>query len=308
MRPLAAPLPLRHHAPEGLEMTAGAFTKLAASITESTIWLEKDSRLRLWVCMLAMADQFGRVFGSVPGLAHRARVTDDDTRLALKAFMSPDPDSRTKDCEGRRIEEIDGGWRLLNHAKYRELRSSEDRQEQVRAAQQRRRERLKAEKAKASSNMMTVMTIDDKSSESAQAEAEAEASISSYSSSKTRQQPKAADAAKTPNCPYDKLISAYHEILPELAQVRIPESKRKGLSWTWKWCLTTCKPDGQRRATTTEEGIAWFRSYFERARSNDFLMGRTERNGAHAGWRCDLDYLLTSKGLKQVIEKTEVST
>ena len=101
------------------------FTKLFTSITESTIWVAPDTHRLCWITMLAMSDRNGRVWGSVPGLANRARVSVDDTRAALKSFLSPDKDSRTQEHEGRRIEEIDGGWRLLNHAKYRAIRDEE---------------------------------------------------------------------------------------------------------------------------------------------------------------------------------------
>jgi hypothetical protein len=74
---------------------------------------------------LAMADRNGRVWGSVPGLANRARVAVDATRKAIETFLAPDPDSRTPDFDGRRIEVIDGGWRLLNHEKYRAIRDEE---------------------------------------------------------------------------------------------------------------------------------------------------------------------------------------
>lgn len=75
--------------------------------------------------MLAMADHAGRVWASIPGLANRARVSVEAAEAAIKSFLSPDPYSRTKDFEGRRVEEIDGGWRLLNHAKYRAIRDQE---------------------------------------------------------------------------------------------------------------------------------------------------------------------------------------
>lgn len=101
------------------------FAKLFSSITESTIWVAPDAHRICWITMLAMADRLGRVWGSVPGLANRARISVDDCRSALTSFLSPDPDSRTKDNEGRRIEEIDGGWRLLNHAKFRAIRDEE---------------------------------------------------------------------------------------------------------------------------------------------------------------------------------------
>lgn len=108
-----------------VELVSMTFTKLFSSITESTIWVEDDQTRLVWITMLAMADRKGRVWASVPGLANRARVPDESVRSALQKFLSPDPDSRTKDYEGRRIEEIDGGWRLLNHEKYREIRDDE---------------------------------------------------------------------------------------------------------------------------------------------------------------------------------------
>jgi hypothetical protein len=117
------------------------FTKLFSSITESTVWYEPDSTRLVWITMLAMADRQGRVWGSVPGLAGRARVSLQATREALKCFLSPDADSRTKEFEGRRIEEIDGGWRLLNHAKYRELRDEESRKAYQREWVKKRRQK-----------------------------------------------------------------------------------------------------------------------------------------------------------------------
>jgi hypothetical protein len=122
------------------------FTKLFTSITESTIWREDDATRLMWITMLAMADSRGRVFASVPGLADRARVPVDRARIALGKFLAPDPDSRTPDHEGRRIEAIDGGWRLLNHAKYRELRDEEAIKESKRNYINKRRQRERAAK------------------------------------------------------------------------------------------------------------------------------------------------------------------
>lgn len=103
------------------------FTKLFSSITASTVWCEDHPTVRVWICMLAMCDKQGRIFGSIPGLAGIARVTVDECRIAVGKFLSPDQDSRTKVAEGRRLEEIDGGWKLINHAKYRAVRDSEER-------------------------------------------------------------------------------------------------------------------------------------------------------------------------------------
>jgi hypothetical protein len=116
------------------------FTKLFSSITESTIWVEDHQTRIVWITMLAMSDAYGRVWGSIPGLANRARVSVDECVNALEKFKSPDKYSRSKEHEGKRIEEIEGGWRLLNHAKYREIRDHE-------AAKQSKREYIKKRRA-----------------------------------------------------------------------------------------------------------------------------------------------------------------
>lgn len=113
------------------------FTKLFGSIISSTIWGAEDHVRLVWITMLALADQYGRVESSVPGLAHQARVSVEHVRSALTILESPDLDSRTPDHEGRRIAKMDGGWRLLNHSKYRG-KQDEEAQAQRRAEKQKR--------------------------------------------------------------------------------------------------------------------------------------------------------------------------
>jgi hypothetical protein len=102
------------------------YTKLFNSIVTSTIWTEDDKTRILWITMLALADQNGEVHASIPGLARLAGIDMESTEKAIECFLSPDPYSRTPDNEGRRIAKIDGGWELLNHAKYRKMASKED--------------------------------------------------------------------------------------------------------------------------------------------------------------------------------------
>lgn len=98
---------------------AVAFTKLDAGIVDSTIWDEPPETCKVWITMLAKCDADGVVAMSVPGLANASRLPIAVVEQALSTFMSPDGYSRTKDHDGRRIEEVDGGWRLLNYKKYR---------------------------------------------------------------------------------------------------------------------------------------------------------------------------------------------
>lgn len=80
--------------------------------------------------------------------------------------------------------------------------------------------------------------------------------------------------------------------------------RRTAIGNFWKWTLTSKRSDGQQRATDAQGALAWIDAYFTRARDNDFIMGRTVRSAEHANWKADLDYLVSAKGRKQVIEKT----
>lgn len=98
------------------------YAKLDSGIIHSSIWSEDDRVVRLWITILAMKKFDGRVESSVPGLARAANIPLEDCERGLLKLMSPDPYSRTKDNEGRRIAEVEGGWLVLNHEKYRDKR------------------------------------------------------------------------------------------------------------------------------------------------------------------------------------------
>jgi len=113
-------------------------------------------------------------------------------------------------------------------------------------------------------------------------------------------------ADRLPRCDTQALVDLYHEILPEMPRVRLmTDARRKALSTFWKFVLTSRKTDGSKRAETAAEATEWVRGYFTRARDNDFLMGRGPKAAGHEGWTCDLDFLLTDKGKRHVIEKTK---
>lgn len=122
--------------------------------------------------------------------------------------------------------------------------------------------------------------------------------------------PKGGERAKPikrefPVCPYAELVGLYHAALPELPAAKLMSDKRKrALRGFWEWVFSSTKSDGTKRAETVEDALAWIKAYFERVRLNDFLMGIGGRSSGHENWQCDLDFLLTEKGKKHVIEKT----
>jgi len=117
-----------------------------------------------------------------------------------------------------------------------------------------------------------------------------------------------AKPTRLPPCPIQQVVSHYREMLPELLQVKVMDKNReKAIQALWEFALTSTRDDGARRATNAAEAVIWIRSYFERARSNDFIMGRTQPSQEHPNWRPDIEYVCGSKGQKQVLEKTEVA-
>lgn len=117
------------------------FTKLFNTIVTSTIWQEDDKTRIVWITMLAIADADGRVSASIPGLAQVSNVSLEACEKALKNLLSPDTYSRTKDHQGRRIAEVDGGWDILNYVKYRRMMNEEERREYKRIKQAEYRKR-----------------------------------------------------------------------------------------------------------------------------------------------------------------------
>ena len=95
----------------------------------------------LWITLLAMADKDGIAEASVGGLTDFARLSVEQTKKALIELSSPDEDSRTKEFEGRRIESVEGGWKILNHAKYREKMSADERRHYKASKQREYRQR-----------------------------------------------------------------------------------------------------------------------------------------------------------------------
>lgn len=103
------------------------YTKLSSTLITSTVWRESAATRVVWITFLAMKNQHGEVWGSIPGMADMARVTVAECEAALAVLTAPDPYSRSHEHDGRRLRPIDGGWIVINHEKYRDLFNAEQR-------------------------------------------------------------------------------------------------------------------------------------------------------------------------------------
>lgn len=239
--------------------------------------------------MLAMADSRGRVWASVPGLANRARVSVDSTRAAIATFLSPDPDSRTPDHEGRRIEAIDGGWRLLNHDKYRNIRDEESIKES-------KRRYINARRAKERESSSTVENV-ERGRYNADAEADAEAV--NLSQAKACVDTPAEKPPACPPCPIQELIDLYHQTLPELpGVVVVHQKKREGLI-RQRWRDFYAAGDFK----TKDGGLECFRWYFtEKVKTSKFLTGRSDGGKDRRPFLADLTWLMGPTNFSKVVE------
>lgn len=113
------------------------YSKLDCGIIHSTVWQEAHDVRVTWITLLAMCDATGCVRAAIPAIAKVVDVKTPRMVEIIELFCSPDPYSRTKDNDGRRLEEIDGGWQILNYGKYREGLKQPD----TTASQRKQRER-----------------------------------------------------------------------------------------------------------------------------------------------------------------------
>lgn len=119
------------------------YVKLFSSMLDSSIWAEDADTRVVWVTLLLMSDPDGHVRASPTALARRANVPLAACRKALETLAAPDLESGTQEYGGRRIEPIEGGWLVLNKAKYRDMKDAEHVRALTRERVRRHRERLK---------------------------------------------------------------------------------------------------------------------------------------------------------------------
>ena len=96
------------------------FVKLDCKMPNKSIWREDSDTRIVWITLLLMADQFGIVESSIMGISDTAKVSIELTKSALVKFELPDEYSTNPANEGRRIERIKEGYRILNYEEYRQ--------------------------------------------------------------------------------------------------------------------------------------------------------------------------------------------
>jgi len=107
----------------------------------SSLLREDDAVFKTFMVLLSRveADSVSRV--SSDFLARVTGKSPEEIGACLKVLAEPDPSSRTTTDDGRRIERVDGGFKILNAEKYREKAREEQERIQARERQRKHRER-----------------------------------------------------------------------------------------------------------------------------------------------------------------------
>lgn len=110
------------------------FAKVFSQIFDSS--LAEDYQVRLvFEDFLKLSDINGVVDMTLEAISRRTNVPLEIVRRGVELLEEPDPKSRTKDCEGRRLirldEHRDWGWIIVNYGYYRSLASEDQRREKT---------------------------------------------------------------------------------------------------------------------------------------------------------------------------------
>ena len=79
--------------------------------------------------------------------------------------------------------------------------------------------------------------------------------------------------SQIPSCPHFEIIKLWGEVLPDKPQPRVwSDARKKHLSARWKDGFKLNKLTESKDYETKEQGLDWWRNFFEFIRSSDFLM------------------------------------
>lgn len=145
------------------------YSKLFASILDSSVWLEDDATRIVWLTFLAAKDGEGFArFAAIENLARRANVSVEKAQRAVEILEAPDNKSSNPENEGRRVERVPGGWMVLNAKIYDDMVKREDERAATRKRVALHRQRKRNESPPAPPEAVTVVTVPTEHAERAE--------------------------------------------------------------------------------------------------------------------------------------------
>lgn len=95
---------------------------------------------------------------------------------------------------------------------------------------------------------------------------------------------------KRKDCPALDIVDLYHQILPEMTEVKVlTDTRRRSLQARW-------------RENTSRQSLDFWERFFGYVRTSPFLMGNVERKGGLPPWRADFEWLVKAGNFVKIIE------
>ena len=277
------------------------YTKLFNEIVTSTVWGESHTTRVVWITLLAMKNRYHVAETSIPGLAHVSRVTMDECEAALGVLKSPDPYSRSKENEGRRVEECDGGYLILNGEKYTDKMSKDERREYQKMWQRKNRSRKNVNTCQQSSAMSAHIDIEENKDLRSKPTSNVDSSVDTAVNKSTKSTHKDVDVdkdlrskptSKRKACFDPKtlksFIQIYHDHAPSLPEVLKVTDKRKRLI--------------QKKWSEHPDAGFWVAFWAEMVEESDFLSGRGDRKNGHGSFKPNIEWCLIESNFVKIIE------
>lgn len=102
-------------------------------------------------------------------------------------------------------------------------------------------------------------------------------------------------------CPVQKLVDAYHELMPLNPKLKVlNEQRRKAIRARWlEAAALDCKPFGYK---TAAEGLEAWRRFFAVCAESKFLTGRAPGHNGKPPFMADIDFLMSPGGFAKCLE------
>lgn len=258
------------------------YGKLFASMFRGSLY-GKWQAIVTFQQMIILADQDGTVDFTPEALSATTSIPLKIIQEGIAHLEAADTTSRSPDEDGRRIVRLTAerpwGWYIVNYAHYRAIRTAEERRDYNRQYWHKR----KLNKTQCDS---TPLNTTHQTQPIAEAEAEAEASTTRKISDEISI---TSSALKEKNgVPYEKIVSLYHEKLPELPRCAKLTGQRKGYI--------------RQRWLEDLKNIEDWEKYFGIVKQSGFLMGKNKGSDGRPPFRADLAWLCRPENIVKVIE------
>lgn len=107
--------------------------------------------------------------------------------------------------------------------------------------------------------------------------------------------------ASSLQCPVERIVKAYHELMPDNPRVKVlNDARRRSIAARWREAAKlTCKPFGY---ATVADGMEAWRDFFQVCAQSKFLTGRANPKPGQPPFIADIDFLMSPSGFAKCLE------